>query len=246
MKTVKEVSRLTGISARTLHYYDEIGLLKPTETTSAGYRLYGGEALGRLQQILFFRELGFPLKEIRTILENPSFDPREALQNHRRLLIMERDRLNGLIRLADKTLKGETDMSFQEFDRSDIQEVQKQYAKEAEERWGSTDAYKESKKKTSAYGPQDWERIRQESEQIYQEFAANTKKQADDPDVQKLVKSWQDYITRNFYNCTTEILAGLGQMYSGDPRFAKNINQYSDGLADFMSKAIEIYCSKSK
>lgn len=244
MKTVKEVSNLTGISVRTLHYYDEIGLLKPTKTTSAGYRLYGGDALGRLQQILFFRELGFPLKEIRRILENPSFDPREALQNHRKLLVMERDRLNGLIRLADQTLKGEIGMSFKEFDRSDIDEIQKKYEKEAEVRWGDTDAYQESKRRTSAYSAQDWAKIQRDSESIYRAFAANMKKSPDDPEVQKLVKDWQDLISRYFYNCTDEILAGLGKMYSGDPRFEKNINHYGDGLADFMSKAIELYCQK--
>lgn len=246
MKTVKEVSKLTGISVRTLHYYDEIGLLKPTETTSAGYRIYNGEALGRLQQILFFRELGFALKDIRSILDNPSFDPRKALENHRRLLVMERDRLDGLICLADQTLKGEMSMSFKEFDRSEIEEIQKEYAKEAEERWGNTDAYRESERKTSSYGTDDWKRIHQESNRLYQEFAANRDKPADDPNVQKLVKEWQEFISRNFYNCTNEILAGLGAMYTGDPRFAKNINQHGEGLADFMSKAIEVYCKKNK
>ena len=246
MKTVKEVSDLTGISVRTLHYYDGIGLLKPTETTGAGYRLYDGKALGRLQQILFFRELGFPLKEIRTILSNPSFDAHRALQNHRRMLVMERDRLDGLIRLADRTLKGENDMSFEEFDRSEIEEAQKKYAKEAGERWGGTDAYRESGHRTGAYSHEDWKRIDAEAEILYHKFTESRKKQPGDPEVQALVKEWQAFITRNFYKCTDEILAGLGEMYSNDPRFAKNIDKHAAGLADFMSRAIAVYCKKDK
>ena len=245
MKTVKEVSKMTGVSVRTLHYYDGIGLLKPTETTDAGYRLYNGEALARLQQILFFRELGFPLKEIREILANPSFDAREALKNHRRMLVMERDRLNGLIRLADRTLKGETAMSFEEFDRGEIEETRKKFAKEAKERWGGTDAYRESERRTSSYTRDDWERIHGEAEKLYRAFAENMKKPPDDPDVEALVKEWQALITRNFYLCTDEILAGLGKMYSGDPRFAGNIDKHGQGLADFMSRAIAAYCGKA-
>lgn len=244
MKTVKEVSKMTGISVRTLHYYDEIGLLKPTETTEAGYRLYGSQALGRLQQILFFRELGFPLKEIRLILDSPSFEPRKALQHHREMLVMERDRLNGLIDLADRTLKGEQAMSFQEFDRTEIEMAQKEYAEEAKNRWGKTEAYRESKQKTASYTQQDWKRLQDESETIFRKFAAVMAKQPDAPEVQALVKEWQDCITNNFYTCTNEILAGLGQMYSGDTRFQKNINRFGNGLADFMSRAIAAYCKK--
>ena len=246
MKTVKEVAKLTGISVRTLHYYDEIGLLKPTETTGAGYRLYDGNALGRLQQILFFRELGFPLKEIRSILANPSFDAIEALQHHRQMLVLERDRLNGLIRLADQTLKGENTMSFEEFDRSKIDEERQKYAEEAKERWGKTDAYHESEQRTSSYTKDDWNRINGEAEKLYRLFAENLEKQPRDPAVQSLVGRWQEFISRNFYHCTNEILAGLGQMYAGDPRFAKNINRFGDGLADFISQAIAEYCKDAK
>ncbi len=246
MKTVKEVAEITGVSVRTLHYYDGIGLLKPTETTGAGYRLYDGTALGRLQQILFFRELGFPLKEIRKILADPSFDARGALENHRRMLVMERDRLNGLIRLADRTLKGENVMSFEEFDRSAIEEARKKYAKEAEERWGGTDAYRESKRRTDSYKEDDWKRIHAEAEKLYRSFAENSGKRPEDPAVQALVGEWQAFLTRNFYDCTDEILAGLGRMYAGDPRFAKNIDKHGPGLADFMSRAIAAFCRKSK
>ncbi len=201
--------------------------------------------MGRLQQILFFRELGFQLKEIRDILANPSFDAREALKNHRRMLVMERDRLDGLIRLADRTLKGENVMSFEEFDRSEIEETRKKYEKEAKERWGSTDAYRESERRTSAYTKNDWERIHAEAEKLYRAFAENSGKQPDDPAVQQLVKEWQAFITRNFYQCTDEILAGLGEMYSGDLRFRENIDKYGSELAAFMSRAIAAFCKKS-
>ena len=246
MKTVKEVAVLTGISVRALHYYDKIGLLKPSQTTSAGYRLYDGKALGRLQQILFFRELDFPLKEIRSILASPSFNAREALQSHRSMLILERDRLDGLIRLADQTLKGENAMSFEEFDHSRIDEERRKYAEEAKERWGKTDAYRESERRTAAYTKTDWSRVNLEAEKLYHAFAENLTKQPDDPSVQSLVRQWQEYITRNFYCCTDEILAGLGQMYAGDPRFTKSIDRNGEGLANFMSRAIAEYCKNTK
>jgi DNA-binding transcriptional MerR regulator len=246
MKTVKEVAAMTGVSVRALHYYDEIGLLKPTETTEAGYRLYGDATLARLQQILLFRELGFPLKEIRRILADPSFDEREALRNQRRLLVMERDRLDDLIRLADQTLKGEQVMSFAAFNRSEIEQAREQYAKEAEARWGGTDAYRENEQKTASYSKDDWVRIQSEAAELYRRFAKNLTKQPDDPAVQKLVGEWQAFITRNFYTCTDEILAGLGKMYLDDPRFTKNIDRYSAGLAAFMSRAIQSYCDMRK
>ena len=141
--TVKQVAGRTGVSVRTLHYYDEIGLLPPTRTTEAGYRLYGEEALARLQQILFLKELDFPLEEIRAILDDPSFDKTQAMHRHRELLLLKRARLDRLIRLVENNLKGEPEMDFESFDQSDIQAARRQYAKEAEERWGQSEAYRE-------------------------------------------------------------------------------------------------------
>jgi len=241
-KTVCEVAKLTGISVRTLHYYDEIGLLPPSETTDAGYRLYDDTALERLQQILFFRELDLPLKDIAKIMGNPSFDKRKALNHHRELLLLKRKRLDDLLRLVDDTLKGEQEMSFKEFDCSEIEQLQKQYAKETKERWGDTDAYRESAAKTKAYSKEDWAHIQSEAQVIYQAFAANMQESPSSPTVQKLVADWQNHITKNYYTCTKEILAGLGKMYVADERFSKNIDQSGNGLALFMSKAIEEYC----
>lgn len=239
---IHEVAKLTGVSVRTLHYYDEIGLLCPEQTTEAGYRLYGEKSMELLQQILFFRELDFSLKEIHDILSSPAFDQRKALENHKKLLMLKRSRLDNLISLVDKTLKGDSEMSFKEFDMSEIEAAQQEYAKEAEERWGGTDTYAQSMQKTKSYKKEDWAKISAESEKIYRDFAANMDKDPTSTEVQGLVAAWQAHITKNFYNCTNEILAGLGQMYAADERFQKNIDRYGEGLADFISKAIAHYC----
>lgn len=125
---INEVSKLTGVTVRTLHYYDEIGLLKPSEVTSAGYRLYDNEALKTLQQILFFRELEFSLDEIKEIMSDPLYNRKDALAKQRELLMQKRIRLDGIINLVDKTLKGENDMSFKQFDMTEIEEARKEYA----------------------------------------------------------------------------------------------------------------------
>lgn len=242
--TVKQVAEQTGISVRTLHYYDEIGLLKPSEVTNAGYRLYDEDCLYRLQQILFFRELDFSLKDILRILNHPDFDKNEALNKHRKLLMLKRKRLDGLIALVDKTLKGENTMSFKEFDMTEIESVQKQYAREVEERWGDSAAFQESQGKTAKYKKEDWASITAESETIYRAFALHLADDPADPAVQKLVADWQAYITRYFYQCTNDILAGLGIMYVEDERFKQNIDRYGEGLASFMSRAISIYCKR--
>lgn len=146
-RTVSQVAKLTGISVRTLHYYDETGLLPPSEVTEAGYRLYDDAAMARLQQILFFRELGFALQDIRGILDDPSFDQTQALERHRELLTLKRQRLDGILRLVDSLLKGECSMRFDAFDASSLEEARDRYAKEAKERYGGTAAYRESEKK---------------------------------------------------------------------------------------------------
>lgn len=242
-KTVREVSKLCGISVRTLHYYDEIGLLHPSEVTPAGYRLYGREELSRLQQILFFRELDFSLKEIAEIMNDPAFDARKALLNQKELLLLRQRRLGRLISLVDKTLEGETKMSFEEFDMSEIREAQEKYADEVKQRWGGTEAYRESSKKTAEYGAQDWERIEHEANEIYAGFAAHRSESPDAPQVQALVGKWQEHISRNFYRCTDEILAGLAEMYVADERFRNSIDAHAPGLAEFMAAAIRAYVS---
>lgn len=241
---ISEVAKLSGVTVRTLHYYDEIGLLKPSKTTEAGYRMYSIEDLEKLQQILFFRELDFPLNEIKEIMINPKYDKIEALNKHKELLIEKRKRIDGLVTLIDKTIKGDNNMSFKEFDNSKIEENKRKYSEEVKKRWGNTDAYKEYEKKTTSYDENSWNTINEEMAKILKEFADNRDKDVNSDIVQSLVEKWRGYITLNFYNCTKEILSCLGLMYIGDERFKENIDKYGEGTSEFMAKAIEIYCSK--
>ena len=232
MKTVKEISRLTGISVRTLHYYDEINLLKPTQITNAGYRLYDDTALERLHSILLFRELKFPLKEIKTILDTPGFDTQTALNEQIKLLELQRNRLDEIIISAREILtKGVETMQFSAFDKTEIEK----YAAEAKQKWGHTDAYKEFEQKAFPTDERD--------EKMMQIFAEIGKIQHLSPhceEAQSLIKKLQNFITDNYYTCTAEILKGLGQMYISDERFKSNIDNAGGlGTADFTARVIE-------
>ena len=239
---VSEVAKLTGVTVRTLHYYDEIGLLKPSRLTEAGYRLYDRNDLEVLQQILFFRELDFSLREIRLIMENPDYDRENALRKHRELLLQKRGRIDGLIALVDETLKGETDTSFKEFDQTEMERTRKEYAAEVKQRWGATDAYAEYEEKTGSYDDPRWKLLNGEGADILKAFGENRRLDPGSGEAQALVKRWQDHITANFYACTKPILACLGEMYIGDERFTRNIDKNGEGTALFMATAIEIYC----
>lgn len=241
---VSEVAKLTGVTVRTLHYYDEIGLLKPSKVTEAGYRLYSNADLEILQQILFFRELDFSLSDIREIMLNPTYSRETALQNHRELLLQKRKHIDGLISLVDKTLKGDNDMSFKQFDTTEIKNARKEYAAEAKQRWGKSDAYTEYEEKVSAYDDPQWKLLNGEGSYILREFGENRHLDPASKEAQALVKKWQEFITANFYNCTKAILSCLGEMYIGDDRFTQNIDRYGQGTALFMATAIEIFCQK--
>ena len=204
---VSEVAKLTGVTVRTLHYYDEIGLLKPSKVTEAGYRLYSNADLEILQQILFFRELDFSLSDIREIMLNPTYSRETALQNHRELLLQKRKHIDGLISLVDKTLKGDNDMSFKQFDTTEIKNARKEYAAEAKQRWGKSDAYTEYEEKVSAYDDPQWKLLNGEGSYILREFGENRHLDPASKEAQALVKKWQEFITANFYNCTKAILA---------------------------------------
>ena len=231
---IGEVAKLTGVTVRTLHYYDEIGLLRPGSTTEAGYRVYSDADLATLQQILFFRELDFPLEDIRCILQNPQYDRADALRRQRTLLLQKRARLDGLISLVDKTLKGETDMSFTQFDNTEIENTKKQYAAEAKARWGQTDAYKEYTAKPDT----DSAATTAAFDALLEEFAQHRTLAPDSEAAQQLVAKLQAFITAHYYTCTDAILAGLGQMYVADERFTRNIDRHGAGTAAFMSAAI--------
>jgi DNA-binding transcriptional MerR regulator len=235
---------MTGLTVRTLHYYDQIGLLKPDKVTDTGYRLYGSNSLEKIQQILFFRELDFPLDEIRDIMNNPDFDRELALQRQKELLVKKRRRLDKLIDLIDKIIKGDENMSFREFDTTDIEAMKKQYASEVRERWGKTDAYTEFEEKTRGLAPRDLKILMDKIMNLLKKFAENRELPPDGNEAKTLVREWQNFITENFYTCTDEILSSLGQLYSCDERFRKNIDQYGKGTAKFMSDAIMAYCKK--
>ncbi len=241
---INEVSKLTGVTIRTLHYYDQIGLLAPTEVTEAGYRLYDKNALFRLAQIMFFKELDFPLEEIKKIMSRPDFDTQKALLNQKELLMKKRDRLDGLIKLVDKTIDGGFNMSFNEFNNTEIEKAKEKYAKEAKELYGNTTEYAEYEKKSSNYTKQDWNNINETMQVIFKKFADIMDKAPESAEAQVLVKEWQRYITDNFYECSDEILQGIGQMYINDERFKENIDKTKSGLAEYISKAIAAYCKK--
>ena len=232
MKTVHEVSDFTGVSVRTLHYYDEIGLLRPARVTGAGYRLYGEEELKRLSLILLFRELRFPLKEIRSILDDPDFDEKEALRAQIALLSMEKERTERLIALADDCLlKGTTEMDFDAFDRR----REEAYAAEVKKRWGKTPAYHESMKRS----PEENQKAGEEMMLIFEKFGTLRSASPESGEAQALVGELQAHISANFYPCTDEILKGLGEMYAADERFRENIDRRGgEGTAEFVSAAI--------
>ena len=240
LKTVHEVSELTGVSIRTLHYYDEIGLLTPVTVTGSGYRLYDDACLQRLQTIMLFRELEFSLKDIRQMINSPDFDRVRALGDQIKLLELRRDQLDRLIDLARRLkLKGETDLSFKEFDKSKIEA----YRKLAKETWGDTDAYREYEKKEAEQTDVEKRGNAEAMMDIFFEFGNMKEKDPAAPQVQAQVKKLQDFITKNYYTCTDNILAGLGRMYAAGGEMTDNINVAGGkGCAEFVSKAIEEYC----
>ena len=236
----REFAELTGVSVRTLHYYDEIGLLLPAHVDEqTGYRFYDEAALLRMQEILFFRELDFSLKSIRDILSSPHFDKHKALAEQKHLLTLKKERLERLISAIDGAVKGENIMSA--FDNSEFET----YKAEAREKWGNTDAYKEHAEKTKAYSKEKWGNLAGEMNEILAAFAAcmNSGSAPDSAEAQNLVEALQGHISGNYYTCTKEILAGLGQMYACDERFKNNIDKHAAGNAVFISKAIEAYCA---
>ena len=240
MRTVKEVSKLTGVSIRTLHYYDQIGLLSPTSITEAGYRLYDDTALERLQHIMLFRELQFPLKDIGDILNASNFDRNRALEQQIELLTLKKEHIENLIIYARGIhLMGVKDKNFSAFDTKKMDE----YAAQAKASWGDTDAYKEYEKKTEGLSKEQKNAFGIEMMEIFKEFGQLLSANPGDESVQAKVKKLQDYITEHFYTCTNEILAGLGKMYAGGGSMTENIDKAGGkGTAEFVSEAIEIYC----
>ncbi|MFS0576202.1 MerR family transcriptional regulator [Sporosarcina sp. 179-K 3D1 HS] len=234
---VKEVAELTGVSVRTLHHYDEIGLLVPDDVTEAGYRLYSDANLAKLQQILFFRELGFPLKKIKELLDSPSFDRREAFELQRDMLITKRKQLDTIIETIEKTIqheKGERPMTNEEkfigFDFS-----HNPYEQEARERWGDR-AVDESNQKVAQFGKE----LQDEMNRVYFKLADLRHLPPDSTEAQEAIGEWYTLLNK-IGSYSLEAFKGLGEMYVADERFTKNIDQFGEGLALFMRDAMRVY-----
>ena len=245
MKTVQEVSRLAGISIRTLHHYDAIGLLSPTTTTEAGYRLYDEAALERLQCILFFIELEFTLKDIKEFLDSPNFERNKALEQQIKLLTLKKEHLENLINLAKgiQTTGVNKIMDFKAFDNKKMDE----YAKQAKESYGSTSAYKEFEEKSKGRTKEQEKNLGIGMMNIFADLGKLISLEPSDEEVQAKVAELRAYITENFYNCTPEIFSGLGQMYAAGGEMTDNINSYGgEGTAEFAAEAIRIYCEKQR
>lgn len=240
MMTVKEVSKLTGVSVRTLQYYDRIGLLHPASYTAAGYRLYDDDSLEKLQLILLFRSLEFPLKEIRGIIERPDFDRKKALDQQIALLKLKKEHIENLINFAG-TIKmiGVRALDFSVFDTSKIDE----YTAKAKEKWGTTPAYREFEEKNQNRPMEEQQALLAGLMEIFVEFGTVKDRAPDSKEAQDLVRKLQDYISEHFYQCTDQILVGLGKMYSGGGEFTENIDKAGgEGTGAFADQAIQVYC----
>jgi DNA-binding transcriptional MerR regulator len=243
--TVKQLSKLAGVSVRTLHYYDEIGLLKPDAIRPNGYREYGDQAVLRLQQILFYRELDLSLKDIHAILSRPDFDSIAALEAHRVSLQGRAARLERLIQTVDDTLlhmKGLKEMSQKSLFAAFSDEEQEKYAREAEQMYDPA-IVKESNRKFKSLSAAEKSRIFDEGNQIYADMLAAMPKGAGSPEVQAIVERWRKHM-ETFWTPSLEQLAGLADMYATDPRFKANFDKIDPRLAEFMKEAVGVYVKR--
>lgn len=242
MMTVNEVSRLSGVSIRSLHHYDRIGLLPATEVTAAGYRLYDDKALERLQMILLFKELQFPLKDIAVILDHPDFDQEKALEQQIELLELRREHLENLIAFArELKMTGVRKMSRISFEAFDTQKMN-EYAEQAKASWGATGAYREYEKKSAGRSTEEERILGAGLMDIFAEFGEIRHLSPDSDEAHGLVEKLQGYITDHYYTCTDRILESLGQMYAAGGDMTANIDRYAgEGTGAFTNEAIEAY-----
>ncbi len=243
MYSIKQIADLAGVSTRTIRFYDQQGILLPARIEENGYRFYDQNSLLRLQQVLFFRELDVPLKEIQSILDQPDFNPFQALQQHHRTITNRVKRLNKLLTTIEKTmfsLQGDNKMEDQEyFEGFD----ETQYEEEARERWGNTSHYRESQKKWASYTREQKEDIKKEGGRIaIRMVTEDPDAKPDDPEVQTAVGDYYNYLNKYFYTCEVSFLRGLADMWVQDPRFAINYERIREGGAAFVRDAVQIYC----
>jgi DNA-binding transcriptional MerR regulator len=241
--SVKEVAAFAGITVRTLHHYDEIGLLRPSGRTAAGYRRYSDADLDRLQQVLLYRELGFPLEEIATILDDPRADARTHLRRQHDLLTKRIARLRAMVAAVEYTLEAQQmGISLTPEERFEVfgAEDPAQYADEAEQRWGDTGAYRQSQERTRRYRKEDWLRIKEEGAAIERGFAEALAagEPADGERATGLAEEHRRHIGRWFYDCSHDMHRGLAEMYVADPRFTAHYERTAPGLARYVSQAV--------
>ncbi len=246
---IKEFAAICGTTVRTLHYYDEIGLLKPAFVDDGnGYRWYDERSFERMQEIMFFRELGFSLKNILEILSSPDYDRIEAFRKQKELMIIKKMRIEKLIAALEAAETGGkiTDMSV--FDNNSYESLRQEYAAEAEARWGGTQAYREYNSKTKNYSQSQWSEAGSGMELIFSKFADLMKLGClpGDADALSIAAELQAFITEHFYQCTDEILYGLGEMYCADERFRKNIDKWGEGTAEFAAESIRCFVASSR
>lgn len=252
--TINKIAQMAGVTLRTLRYYDKIGLLAPSTRSEAGYRLYSDEDVEKLQQILFFREMDFPLAKIQQIMSNPDFDRKKALATQIEFLEKRAERYTKLSKLAKATLqnleggiKMDNKELFEAFDYDKMMEDQKQYEDEVKEKWGNSEAYKISAKRTSRYSKEDWEKINAAGEENLRELIAcfNEKVAYDDPRMMEVCDKARRHISTYFYPCSLEMFSGLGSMYVADERFTAYYDKFAPGLAAYYNEAIQYYCITS-
>ncbi|MFW3169795.1 MerR family transcriptional regulator [Geodermatophilus sp. CPCC 206100] len=241
---VGEVAALAGVTVRTLHHYDRIGLLSPSGRTSAGYRRYSPADLDRLHQVLVYRELGFPLEEVATLLDDPSADPAEHLRRQHRLLLDRVERTSAMVTAVEKEMEARAmgiDLTPEEKFELFGDWLPEEYEAEAEQKWGDTEAWAQSQRRTRAYTKDDWVRIKAEGEDVESRFAAALRDgvPADSAAAMDLAEEHRQQISRNFYDCSYEIHAGLGRMYVEDGRFTAHYERIAPGLAQYVSDAIQ-------
>jgi DNA-binding transcriptional MerR regulator len=241
---VGEVAGLAGVTVRTLHHYDRIGLLSPSERSAAGYRRYSSADLDRLHQVLLYRELGFPLEQVATLLDDPSADPEAHLRRQHALLRDRLERTSAMLTAVEKELEARAmGISLTPEERFEVfgDHDPAQYEAEVEERWGETEAYAQSNRTTAAYSKADWLRIKAEGEDVERRFAEALRSgvAADSPQAMEIAEEHRQQISRNFYDCPPEMHAGLGRMYVEDERFTAHYEQRAPGLAQYVSTAVQ-------
>jgi MerR family transcriptional regulator, thiopeptide resistance regulator len=241
---VGEVAALAGITVRTLHHYDRIGLLTPSQRTVTGYRRYTPADLDRLHRVLVYRELGFSLEEVATLLDAPDADPAAHLRRQHRLLRERIERTQAMVAAVEKEMEAQQmGISLTPEERFEIfgEHDPEQYEAEVEQRWGDTDAYRQSQRRTAAYTKEDWLRIKAEAADVERRFAEAMAAgvPADDARAMDIAEEHRQHIGRWFYDCPPAMHAGLGRMYVEDERFAATYERIAAGLAQYVSTAVQ-------